>query len=115
MKVYAVGWSDELDDIGQWVLDRRCYASEADAMKRKERIEGRGDVRRYTHIEKLELMDSDAFVTRDAYELACAERDMWRGIVGSMLDAADEIRRIADAAMPRGAAALVDLDGEVVG
>ena len=52
---------------------------------------------------------------RERYELACAERDMWRGIVGSMLDAADEIRRIADSAMPRGAAALVDPDGEVVG
>ena len=43
-----------------------------------------------------------------------ADRDEYRALVGQMLDAAQEIRRIADANIPSGARVVVDLDGEVV-
>lgn len=112
MKVYAVGWNDDLDDLGEWALDRRCYTSEADAMKRAERIEGAGDaeIRLYAHVEELELVDSGAYTTRERYDRACAERDQWRELCGQMLDAAHEIRRIADAHMPEGARELTKAD-----
>ena len=43
-----------------------------------------------------------------------AERDEYRALVGQMLDAAQEIRRIADANMPSGARVVVDYEGEVI-
>ena len=51
-----------------------------------------------------------------AHELGVtlADRDEYRALVGQMLDAAQEIRRIADANMPSGARVVVDYEGEVV-
>ena len=51
-----------------------------------------------------------------AHELGVtlADRDEYRALVGQMLDAAQEIRRIADANMPSGARVVVDYEGEVI-
>ncbi|MBQ9000504.1 MAG: hypothetical protein IJ087_01470 [Eggerthellaceae bacterium] len=43
------------------------------------------------------------------------ERDQWRALCGELMDAADEIRRIAATKMPSGGLSVVDGKGKVVG
>lgn len=64
MKVYAVQWRDDLDEWGEYTLDKRCYQTRSEAEKRAERIKLRADpdLPRTTFITSMKLMGTDKVV-----------------------------------------------------